>query len=90
MTDRTCKNCRFWGAPRGTLPYGECHSPSWITDEVESDAPDPAGVQLIGGGDCWWAEMTTGPDFGCIHFEERKQEEEGDERRSNDNRANRG
>ena len=62
MTEKTCKNCRFWGNYR----KGEC-------DAVDRNFPDkPTALFEIDihvsydtGLRCG---LITGPDFGCVHF----------------------
>lgn len=70
----TCKNCAFWGAYRENVCDGErgsvkstfsrAHralantSPNGFA--VHADASDDTGLD---------SALVTGPDFGCIHFE---------------------
>jgi len=64
----TCKNCIQWIAgesvekyPDGLPICGTCAHPSNVGDYASPPSRD-------GASDVDRGELTTGPDFGCIHF----------------------
>ena len=68
-----CKNCKYWGKNRSSIPDAEvrlksCSCPAMhygyhLKDEDVKD--DGVRVEEDEG----WG-MATGPDFGCVHFEQ--------------------
>lgn len=66
----TCKNCRFWGQFSDGV-RGNCDSNKWTATAWNKEDSVSDGVEYPDEDD---RGVTTGPDFGCIHFEERKQE----------------
>lgn len=66
MSERRCETCRWWNAPRGQVPWGQCRM----------KAPGPAPYQrddvkfvwtaawpFVGSTD-WCGEHQPGPDAG--------------------------
>lgn len=68
--DPRCKNCVFWeAASTGNTPLrkdmvgGQCYKPEAFQNQ---EPPyDPAYVQPA-----YDYDLFTGPEFGCVHFEE--------------------
>ncbi len=62
MICRTCKDCKFWMKAHGH--FGYCQSKKINTGERDS-------FDEYNGG---WneADLLTGADFGCIHFEQKE------------------
>ena len=65
----TCKTCKHWDNWNGTGRAGVCcHlETGGIDDEVCLPAPN----QLLARGMDDDTLILTGPDFGCIHWEEK-------------------
>lgn len=63
-----CKDCRHWQASREEVKNGnECRSPRLLRGYGFTEVPvDGALVE----DDCGWG-LITGPDFGCVLFEEK-------------------
>lgn len=66
----TCKTCRWWGD-------GPCGSPKLINQEALLNWASIKGTWQPVAGDSWGLDfdqvaIVTGPDFGCVHWEERK------------------
>ena len=56
---RTCKTCRWWEElTEGSVTEGQCRCRE--IDDLRS------GVFALEG------DITTGPDFGCVHHEEKE------------------
>jgi len=67
----TCKTCKFWtDNPWGhPVPRGSCLSPKFLYGyniALDKIAPDEVLVENDEG----WG-FVTGPDFGCVHHEEK-------------------
>jgi len=68
MSDKTCKNCRWW-MRKAEGDCGECACEKFILgDELYYSKPRPLDI-LVYDGDAG-ACFDTGPDFGCVHFQE--------------------
>lgn len=66
---RTCKECRWWtGHHKEGNPLRACTMPKLMTMQspLPSDAALASYMPIMG--------IDTGPDFGCIHFEQPTQE----------------
>jgi hypothetical protein len=74
----TCKTCKWWGpnfVPERKnarkvveLPQvGGCYSPARTNLDDLMDNPSGFVLEAEEGG----ADLLTGPDFGCIHHEDR-------------------
>ena len=65
---KTCKHCKHWftgyyaGWNEGKCNHGVCLCPKLGMDLEEEDS---LSVNGDGGG---WRGLSTGQDFGCIHF----------------------
>lgn len=73
----TCKTCKWWG-PSYVSEYrhtpesgfGHCDSPKILEGYGHDPKTSPQDAAIIENDEGWgWA---TGPDFGCIHHEEKK------------------
>ena len=62
-----CKTCDFWGEFGTQESFGICHHPK-LADlgAVRGQGPDVLGYEFDEG-----VAILTGPEFGCIHHEER-------------------
>jgi hypothetical protein len=58
---RTCKNCDYWRGPYAD-GSGVCDH-----DKLNQDINQ---LDLDGLGQEIWEAICTGPEFGCIHWEE--------------------
>lgn len=66
----TCRTCDFWHRHRRGAAYGSCYAGKL----VQKEPPPPSdGFSFYGhdGFENCAAYFYTGPDFGCIHHEER-------------------
>ena len=62
MTDKTCKNCKWWGVDReGACGFEE---PPGSPPNTDGFSVVPEGVMLPG----LKVFLFTAPDFGCIKF----------------------
>lgn len=75
MVSKTCKHCTHW-RPNDVEIGGDGGTCSKATDlacELYRDTPVKAtGDQGFGFAGGRWAYLHTGPDFGCVHWEENK------------------
>ena len=63
----TCKTCKWWMIGRNKdVHQGDCDCPKFLY-ERDGDAPDD-GLQYW-DFESYDAGFSTGPDFGCIHWE---------------------
>ncbi len=53
----TCKACRWWLSPPKPFTIGQCSNPKLYSNDSDGAASD-LGPNTI----------STGPEFGCIHF----------------------
>ena len=66
-----CKNCKFWdegtclGQGMHDAGFGWRQDPA-IAFKVEATANDDSGLEAV---------LITGPEFGCVRFEERQSSE---------------
>jgi hypothetical protein len=75
QTMNTCKNCLYWTTAE-QLTTGECNKVNHETPRhiglKDTSAPDTFEVQVTVADDhnlgTW---LITGPDFGCIKFEQK-------------------
>lgn len=60
----TCKTCKWWSDVRetGFVEHHQCLNPA-----IGFGGADGLAVDAAGGDYC----LSTGPDFGCIHHEEK-------------------
>lgn len=65
----TCKTCRWWGllGSHTDLPMKACSAPHLTDADDICDHPTHAMIDAEEGS----GKLVTGPDFGCIHHEER-------------------
>lgn len=65
----TCKTCAHWTDEGGLSPRGYriCACPK-ICEPMDYDGADDSLVYEYDEG----GEISTGPDFGCIHHEQKK------------------
>ncbi len=67
----TCKTCRWWNGEQGVAIYSEngksCDNPKLNPAQYSSRPVD--GAEGIAMSDD--THIETGPDFGCIHHEEK-------------------
>ena len=61
----TCKECKYG------YPDGGCSLTSKLVEADEQGAKTPVDGLLAVCSRFGNASLTTGPDFGCIHWEER-------------------
>lgn len=71
-----CKNCHHWEAYSENVSekfvgLGECYHPKMYEVILVKDGP--RDVVFAGEVSCCPLGLTTGPDFGCIHFSQKKQ-----------------
>lgn len=61
---KTCKTCHFWGEKLETdnINHKECEHP-----KINNDSDDDS----LGHNYEYGYSVTTGPDFGCIHWKEK-------------------
>lgn len=59
----TCKTCKWWEKAKWRQ---DCKCTNQKLGTLDDDGIDVEGCE---GG---WDYMTTGPDFGCIHWEEKE------------------
>ncbi len=78
MNPYRCKNCQYWTAipnqSDGICSKGFMTEHVWIDDLY----PDKAGVEIDGAGTydgVRIAQFWTGPEFGCVHFAQRTEDE---------------
>lgn len=87
MTKLRCKNCEFWHVPSGLLAdeteilyfqqCGECENEHFCFIDTNVKNLDK---DILTSNDCllhWDTKapgtgVLTGPEFGCVHFEKRK------------------
>ena len=66
----TCGACKWWEPyPFGNNRFGFCQSPKHITDMRLTDADMPTDLFFTDG-------ITTGRDFGCVHWTAKEEETE--------------
>lgn len=62
MSERICKNCRFWGRYR----KGECDREGGQFPDNPAAAFEAVARVLDDSG--LTVSLVTGPEFGCVHF----------------------
>jgi len=85
----TCKDCEHWGKPRDpvTLHGSYDISQRWshrpcvkvidAGDKLDQEIVDmPPWIAFVSVYEVYANELMTGPDFGCIHFEKKDEEED--------------
>lgn len=62
--DKTCKNCRWWRDKEFCDRWSSRPELDIKKDgfDILVEVDDDSGL---------WMCLTTGPDFGCVHFEEK-------------------
>lgn len=60
----TCKTCKWWGHETITNEHRLCNHPKLDISEGGSKDGLSPGTHPDG-------ELTTGPDFGCVHWEQK-------------------
>ena len=73
----TCKTCAWWGEGRGPWWKPEmerrdrdCACPKFIILQDPGD-PEATDHLILWDWEGQASELCTGPDFGCVHHEER-------------------
>ena len=77
MIEAKCKNCKHWLETLVLKDYRPCKKINYAYDyhEVFSDSDNEDRAILVTSGDAWQGispDLLTGPEFGCILFEQRK------------------
>ena len=66
----TWKTCKWWGEGPRDWTFPDVRSCGWESQRIDmSDTIYPYYLDDLGEQD---ANFETGPDFGCIHWEEKK------------------
>lgn len=70
-----CKNCKSWGwmKARISVKYGALCLHDLVG--LDSSSAKPRNAAISAGGDAS-GFVSTGPDFGCVHFEDASKEDE--------------
>lgn len=71
MTEKLCKNCRWWDE----TPYlggGECDNKKVIDGDYDKDGADVSCDGDHGDYVDYENLFSTGPNFGCVHWEEKE------------------
>jgi len=64
-----CEKCKHWTRQDMAYEAGDCGSGKFIY--IINETPRPRDGLFYLDADGYNAWVITGPDFGCIHFEER-------------------
>jgi hypothetical protein len=71
----TCKTCRHWDTKHSysvpdALGFHDCNCPKIVYSDDCPDKPSfPSDMAVYTDYEGYAAGFTTGPDFGCIHWE---------------------
>lgn len=65
IDSRRCVNCTFWERKER---MGNCHCNKFFYDDESSDEHCEDGLGFC-DAECYNAWITTGPQFGCVHFQ---------------------
>ena len=67
-----CKDCTYWKEDAKEACYGgDCTSPKFVYAAICEEKPDDDLLQYWAYDNVKRAAFSTGPTFGCVHFEER-------------------
>jgi len=69
--EKKCKNCMFWKLDKTLhwVPKGHknCEAPQFVYGDKHQIGEDSLAYW---DSDFWSAMLSTGPEFGCIHFKQ--------------------